>query len=223
MPKAFDTDFHSTAPQDPERAQKTPGLQHWRSQRPVLWSSSPTGLLAVRIVRGAQILLNLVLLVLSATLLSQATTRLTHCNALDNVGEDSCSTQRRAVGVLKYCLFPACFGTAAASIGIFATFTPVVWPVLTIVLDNLTGGFSMGAGCSIAAMMNVHPKPCAVWGGSLCDGLFAAMATFFTAVVLAYSMSIRTVRLRNRSKRGNFGFSAKMNPANMGNVLLASG
>ncbi|KAK0293906.1 hypothetical protein LTR35_000514 [Friedmanniomyces endolithicus] len=147
MPKAFDPDYQSTAPQDPERAQPHSGTNHSYPQRPVLWSSSPEGLLAVRIVRGAQVLLSLVLLVLSATLLSQASTRLTHCNALDNVGEDSCSTQRRAVGVLKYCLFPACFGTAAASIGIFATFTPAVWPVLTIVLDNLTGGFSMGAGC----------------------------------------------------------------------------
>lgn len=55
MPKTPDAASPSTEVQDLEHAPPNPGLEHWRLQRSILWSSSPTGLLAARIVRCTQV------------------------------------------------------------------------------------------------------------------------------------------------------------------------
>ncbi|KAK3072192.1 hypothetical protein LTR53_007263 [Teratosphaeriaceae sp. CCFEE 6253] len=202
VPKDFGRPAHEMSPipsQDPRTFTQQPeielGRQHIR--RTLLKSHSRAALIAVRIVRSLQILLGPVLLALTATLLSRYTTLHSQC---DSDGE--CRLYRHAVGTFQYCVFPCLLVMVEGGVGLLETFTPAVHRLVPVVLDSMAGGFFMGAGCTLAAMLdNLSCDDPTVSGPQMCERYRAAVVLFFVGVALAYAMSLRSWYLGHRKRR----------------------
>jgi len=87
---------------------------------------------------------------LSPFLLALSVVLLRHYAALHEQCTDKqdCKFTRHARGTFGFCIGPAIFGLIEGGVGLFATFTTsvAVPPILTVVLDNVAGGFFMSGG-----------------------------------------------------------------------------
>ncbi|KAK5695759.1 hypothetical protein LTR17_024407 [Elasticomyces elasticus] len=152
VPKDFGRDVHEldfTQSRDFEQAETDLDLDRQHIRDSVHESSHQRSMTAVRIVRSIQayqILIGPVMLGICIVLLQRYNNLRDQCMAL-NLDKHSCKVERHAVGALRFCIVPPIIGIISGISGMVATLTPSIPPIVTVVMDNATGGFFMGGGC----------------------------------------------------------------------------
>ncbi|KAK5695084.1 hypothetical protein LTR17_024633 [Elasticomyces elasticus] len=202
VPKDFGREVHEldfTQSRDLEQAETDLDLDRQHIRDSVHESSHQRSMTAVRIVRSIQILIGPVMLGICIVLLQRYNNLRDQCMALNNDNKHTCRVERHAVGALRFCIVPPIIGIISGISGMVATLTPSIPPIVTVVMDNATGGFFMGGGCTLAAM--VDDLSCAAYRRNTCELHYVAVGCFFLGVSLAYSMSVRHWWVQRKKRR----------------------
>jgi len=140
----------------------------------------------VDVCRGAQSILALLIFALSLSLTLRWSSLENACGK--GPYDHECSKIVSGTGGLEYCVFVGAW--ILLDIGVWlidACVTPLPWFVVYF-CDMFTGGFALGGGCTLAALINGWDCSAGADGSlRLCHQLYANIAFLFTVVIVTWT------------------------------------
>ncbi|KAF2168793.1 hypothetical protein M409DRAFT_20809 [Zasmidium cellare ATCC 36951] len=156
-------------------------------RRAVMSRSDDRRLAIIRVLRVFHIIIGPILIGLAASLLRQYRVLRSSCDG--DFESPDCEVYQKAVGAFRYCVFPGIWSIVQGSVGLWATYSQIKLLNTMIIIDSMAAGFHMGAGCTLAAMLNGWSCEKGLDSGErLCDQFYTAVAFFFIGVVASYGI-----------------------------------